>query len=224
MKTGIPALENLLKNGFPQKCIILLEGPPGIGKEVIGYFMIYNALKQGYPCFYVYYGKTKEELQKEFEKFNLKIGNFKNMCWVDASKLSKDGNIYPCDIEDLLTIDLTIKKLLSKFKEKLILGVVDILSPASMVNDPKLVYKFFKNLVITLKQYNTITIFLLEKSNYTKDVIIALEKLANCVKEMKRQEKNFKIENYIVVKKFEGRLIPQKFYKFEITKSGIKIK
>ena len=224
MKIGIPALESLLKDGFPPRYIVLLKGPPGIGKEAIGYFMLYNALKQGYPCFYVFYGRTKEELQEEFEKFGLQIKKFKDMYWIDAANLSKNGNVLPCDIENLFTVSLAIKKLLNKFKNKLVFGVVDILSPALMINEPPIIYRFFENLIVTLKQYNTITVFLLEEGVHRQDVVFALESLSNCVIEMKRQEKNFKIENYIVVKKFEGRLVPQKFYKFEITKNGIKIK
>ena len=37
VSSGVPALDPLLGDGYPDKSTILVVGPPGIGKEALGY-------------------------------------------------------------------------------------------------------------------------------------------------------------------------------------------
>jgi KaiC/GvpD/RAD55 family RecA-like ATPase len=42
LSTGLDELDQLLKGGYPDKSAILVVGPPGIGKEALGYSFIQN--------------------------------------------------------------------------------------------------------------------------------------------------------------------------------------
>lgn len=51
--SGIPALDKMLADGYPDKSAILIVGPPGIGKEALGYWFAQTGLVQGDFCLYV---------------------------------------------------------------------------------------------------------------------------------------------------------------------------
>ncbi len=51
--SGIPALERLLADGYPDKCSVLVLGQPGIGKEALGYWFTRAGLLEGDYCLYV---------------------------------------------------------------------------------------------------------------------------------------------------------------------------
>ncbi len=42
IKTGIPKLDSLVEGGFPKGSIILITGPPGSGKTILGLQYLYN--------------------------------------------------------------------------------------------------------------------------------------------------------------------------------------
>ena len=51
--TGLPALDSVLGGeGFPEKSTVLVVGPPGIGKEALGYWFTYPGLIQNDFCLY----------------------------------------------------------------------------------------------------------------------------------------------------------------------------
>ncbi len=51
--TGVDGLNRLLNNGYPEKSAILVVGPPGIGKEALGYWFAQDGLSRGDFCLYV---------------------------------------------------------------------------------------------------------------------------------------------------------------------------
>src|SRR5207302_237635 len=63
LSTGLDELDKLLKGGYPDKSAILVVGPPGIGKEALGYWFIQNGLNREDFCLYVTRLAVSEVLQ-----------------------------------------------------------------------------------------------------------------------------------------------------------------
>jgi circadian clock protein KaiC len=54
VSTGVQSLDGLLgTDGYPDRSAILVVGPPGIGKEALGYWFVHSGLVQGDYCLYV---------------------------------------------------------------------------------------------------------------------------------------------------------------------------
>ena len=51
--TGLRELDSILGGGYPNKSTILLVGPPGIGKEALGYWFATENPTPGDLCLYV---------------------------------------------------------------------------------------------------------------------------------------------------------------------------
>ena len=61
--TGIPTLDKLLGDGYPDGSTVLIIVPPGIGKEALGYWFTTSGLSQGDFSFYVTKRSVKEVLK-----------------------------------------------------------------------------------------------------------------------------------------------------------------
>jgi len=69
--TGVSSLDNLLgSDGYPDKSAILIVGPPGIGKEALGYWFTHSGLVQNDFCLYATRLSTREVLQ-DVKAFNV---------------------------------------------------------------------------------------------------------------------------------------------------------
>jgi len=63
LSTGLDELDQLLRGGYPDKSAILVVGPPGIGKEALGYWFIQSGLTREDFCLYVTRLAVPEVLQ-----------------------------------------------------------------------------------------------------------------------------------------------------------------
>ncbi|MCF7749702.1 hypothetical protein KQ945_03005 [Bacillus subtilis subsp. subtilis] len=62
--TGVLGLDKILRGGFPQGRLYLLEGPPGSGKTTLSLQFLLQGLKQGERCLYITLSETAEELRE----------------------------------------------------------------------------------------------------------------------------------------------------------------
>src|SRR6188768_2729024 len=61
--TGIGGLDYLLRGGFPDHRIHLIEGHPGAGKTTLGLQFLLEGVKRGESCMYITLSETAEELR-----------------------------------------------------------------------------------------------------------------------------------------------------------------
>lgn len=225
LKTGVSGLDQIMGGGFPERPNILIIGPPGNDKEILGFGFLYNGLEEG-VCFYVYYEQTNAQVEESFRNYGMDVSEAvksKKIYWIDASNISKGSNVINCDLKNLLTVSLTLDQFLKAHSDKKIRGVINILSPALMLNEPVIIYKFVSQLVEMSKQYNISVIFLLETGMHDPKAVTALETLCDVVIEMKSVEMGLEIENLLRIKKI-GKVVSKDFHKYEVTQRGIELK
>jgi len=215
-----------LINSFPSKYIILIKGSPATEKEFIAYKIMCDNLSKDYIFYYLYHGRTNTEVEQEFKNYGINVTNLiknKKIFWMDASHISKGSNVINCDIANLFTLSLAMRKFLLKNKDKKIFGIIDILSPAIMMNDNVVIFRFVEDIITALKRQNTKTIMLLEEGAHPKEIVIAIEHFCDCVIEISLMEKNFKIHKILKFEKLKGMLMQDKYFKLNITKEAIRI-
>ena len=61
--TGIPGLDDILRQGFPRGHVFLIQGAPGTGKTTLGLQFLMEGIKQGERGMYVTLSETAEELR-----------------------------------------------------------------------------------------------------------------------------------------------------------------
>ena len=60
--TGISGLDDILRGGFPEGRILLIEGDPGVGKTTLALQFLMEGVKRGESSVYVTLSETREEL------------------------------------------------------------------------------------------------------------------------------------------------------------------
>tara|TARA_Y100000310_G_scaffold330320_1_gene401751 strand:- start:1173 stop:1841 length:669 start_codon:yes stop_codon:yes gene_type:complete len=219
MKSGNKVVDKLLPKGIAEGSLILVEGPPGIGKRVFGYNFILNSIKNNNNCFYLYAGRSHKEIFNESEMYGINLKKFDSKIdWIDCSKLSEGKNAYHCDmskISDLSTLLHTIIK-----KNKKVNGVIEIISPLIINNSIKIIYNFLFDIKKRVKRKKSIVMVLIEYGMHPQTEITALEDLADFVIDLRLIGNKLNYQKYCHIKKAIGP-VNNDNVKFNLTEKGI---
>jgi KaiC/GvpD/RAD55 family RecA-like ATPase len=215
--SGIPALDKILAGyGYPDKSTILLVGPPGIGKEALGYWFTQSALAQGDFCLYVTRLSVKEVLQEE-RGFGVDTQN-RMPTW-----FASDGGRIKYDVNDLAGLSYNIKEILKQNAGRKIGIVTDVLSSLLMLNAPDTIYRLLTQLFADIKQYDAVLLATLEEGMHPPQVLAAMQQLFDGVVEMRLYEEGLRVVPLLRVRKMRG-LPPQPgYYNFSFAKTGMEV-
>src|ERR1043165_6081763 len=63
VSTGVSGLDDIIRGGFPQGRLYLVEGDPGVGKTTFALQFLLEGNSRGERCVYITLSETKEELE-----------------------------------------------------------------------------------------------------------------------------------------------------------------
>ena len=107
LSIGIPALDEMMGGGIPEGDSLLLAGPSGGGKTILGQHFIAEGLKQGEPGIVTMF----EEMPAEYVERAKKFG-------IDFETPQKEGKLKVIYIRPLdLSVDETLHEVVSAVKE-----------------------------------------------------------------------------------------------------------
>jgi circadian clock protein KaiC len=214
--SGIPALDKLLADGYPDKSAILVVGPPGIGKEALGYWFTQTGLVQGDFCLYVTRLSVREVLQ-DVKGFGIDMQQ-KVPLW-----FASGGGQIRYDVNDLASLSFNIKDILNKNASRRIRVVTDVVSSLLMLNQPDTIYKFLTQLLDDVKQHDAVLMATLEEGMHKPEVLAAMQQLFDGVVELRLYEEGLRVLPLLRVRKMRG-LPPQPgYYSFSFAKSGMEL-
>jgi circadian clock protein KaiC len=214
--SGIPALDPLLGDGYPDKSTTLVVGPPGIGKEALGYWFTQSGLVQGDFCLYVTRLSVKEVLQDE------------NGFGIDTQQrvplwLASEGSQIKYDINDLASLSFNIKELLKKNSTRRIRIVIDVLSSLLMLNPPDTIYRFLTQLFADVKQYDALVLATLEEGMHHQEVLAAMQQLFDGVVELRLYEEGLRVLPLLRIRKMRGVPPQPGYFNFSFTRTGMEV-
>jgi circadian clock protein KaiC len=207
LKTGISGFDDLLRGGLPELASVLFEGLPGCGKDCFAYAFLLNQVKEGKVGFIAYSGLSNRDIKDVFESHGMRISDdsvANLLYWIDTEARDDGRNVIRVEQGTLTEISITLSKYLETNKNKGMVGVVQLLDAALMLNSPKEIYRFVKELVQKLKRYNTTSVFLIEKGMHAPESVVMLESLSDGVVEFKLFEQGFDVKRGLRVVKMRG--------------------
>src|SRR5262249_12998329 len=103
VSTGVESLDQILgSDGYPDRSAVLLEGPPGIGKEALWYWFVQAGLVQGDYCLFVTHRPVDNVLR---DMKGIGVGTERVPDWISSS-----GSKVKCNISDSSSISFNIKQ------------------------------------------------------------------------------------------------------------------
>ena len=214
--SGVPALDRLLADGYPDRSAVLVVGPPGIGKEALGYWFTQTGLVQGDFCLYVTRLSVREVLQ-DVKGFGIDMQQ-KVPLW-----LASDGGQIKYDVNDLAALSFNIKDVLKKNSSRRIRVVVDVLSSLLMLNQPETIYRFLDQLLADAKQYDAVVFATLEEGMHRPEVLAAMQQLFDGVVEMRLYEEGLRVLPLLRVRKMRGIPPQPGYFNFTLTREGMEM-
>jgi circadian clock protein KaiC len=214
--SGVPALDKLMADGYPDKSAILVVGPPGIGKEALGYWFTQSGLVQGDFCLYVTRLPVREVLQ-DVKGFGIDMG-LKVPLW-----LAGEGGQIKYDVNDLASLSFNIKDVLKQNAGKRIRVVTDVISSLLMLNQSETVYKFLSQLLAEVKQYDAVILATVEEGMHKPEVLAAMQQLFDGVVEMRLYEEGLRVLPLLRIRKMRGVPPQPGYFSFALTKNGLEV-
>jgi len=213
----VSSLDSVLgSDGYPAKSTVLVVGPPGIGKEALGYWFTQSGVTNGDFCLYVTRLSVKEVLQDE-KGFGID-NQQKVPVW-----FASDGGQIKYDVNDLAALSYNIKEILKQNSGRRIRVVIDVLSSLLMLNPPDTIYRFLTQLFADVKQYDVVLVATLEEGMHQPQVLAAMQQLFDGVVEMRLYEEGLRVLPLLRVRKMRGVLPQPGFFNFSLTKNGMEI-
>ncbi len=216
--TGIASLDNLLgSDGYPDRSTILVVGPPGIGKEALGYWFTSSGLVQNDFTLYATRLSSREVLQ-DTKAFGVDFSQ-KIPLWY-----SSDGSgQLKLNISDLASLSFNIKDLLKNNETRRIRITIDLLSSLLMLNQPDTVYKFLTQLFDEIKKYDCVLLATLEEGMHPPNVLAAMQQLFDGVVELRLYEEGLRVLPLLRIRKMRGVPPQPDYYNFAFSKTGMEL-
>jgi circadian clock protein KaiC len=216
VSTGVPSLDRLLgENGYPDRSSILVVGPPGIGKEVLGYWFIRSGLMQGDYCLYVTHRPVSDVLR---DMKGVGIGTERVPEWISSS-----GSPVVCHLKDLPSISFNIKEAVHRNKDRRVRVATDVMSPLLVFNPLESMYSYWSQLLSDLKQQDSVVFALAEDGMHPPNALATMEQLFDGVIEMRLYEQGLAITPLFIVKKMLGLPPLLGYFRFSVTSNGMEV-
>jgi circadian clock protein KaiC len=215
--TGVSSLDQLLGgDGYPDKSSILVVGPPGIGKEALGYWFTHSGLVQNDFCLYATRLSSREVLQ-DVKAFNVDFSQ-RVPFW-----FASEGGQIKFEISDLANFSHNIKETLRKNSDRRIRIVTDVVSSLLMLNPPETIYTFLNQLFADVKQYDVAALATLEEGMHPPNVVAAMQQLFDGVIELKLYEEGLRVLPLLRIRKMRGVPPQPGYYNFTFSKIGMEV-
>jgi len=216
VSTGVPTLDGILgTDGYPEKSSILIVGPPGIGKEVLGYWFVRSGLVQGDYCLYATHRPVSDVLR---DMKGVGISTERVPEWIASS-----GSPVRCDLRDSTSLSFNIKEAVHGNKERRVRLTTDVLSPLLVLNPLESMYAFWSQLLSDLKQQDSVVFALAEDGMHPPNTLTTMEQLFDGVIEMKLYEQGLAITPLLRVKKMLGLPPLHGYFRFSVSGIGMEI-
>ncbi len=218
VSTGLASLHYLLgSDGYPDRSTILIVGPPGIGKEALGYWFTHSGLFQNDFALYVTRLSSKEVLQ-DTKAFGVDFSS-KIPFWY-----SSDGNDQAkFNINDLASLSYNIKDILKRNENRRTRITIDVLSSLLMLNPPDTIYKFLTQLFDEVKKYESVLLATLEEGMHPPNVLAAMQQLFDGVVELRLYEEGLRVLPLLRIRKMRGVPPQPGYYNFSFSKNGMEV-
>lgn len=192
-----------------------MEGPPGIGKETLGYWFLRSGLIQGDYCLYATHRSVGDVLR---DMRGMGVSTEKVPDWIAHS-----GSSIRLDLKDHTSTSFNIKQAVHANKNRRVRVATDILSPLLVLNSLESMYSYWTQLLSDIKQQDAVIFALVEEGMHPVSALTTMEQIFDGVIEMRLYEEGLSITPLLKVKKMLGLPPLHGYFRFSVSTSGMEV-
>jgi circadian clock protein KaiC len=214
--SGIQSLDRILGDGYPDRSTILIVSPPGIAKEVLGYWFTFSGLRQGDFCLYATRLPVNDVI-RDAKAFGVDYSQ-RVPLWI-----ANRGGQMKLELNDLVNLSFKIKSILNENRDRRIRIVTDTLSSLLLLNQQESIYRFLSQLFDEIKEHDAILLATIEDGMHSLQVLTAIEHLFDGVVELKLYEEAMRAQPLLRILKMRGAQVEQGYFSFSFTHNGMEV-
>lgn len=228
ISTGIEGLDIMMDGGYPEGKGILVTGPPGSGKTIIGLHFLHKSCLEGRKCIMILTRELTEDILSQSRGLNLDLEPF-----LKSGQLSI-RNIFEDKInkikfvskfgKGLCSVDTDIIEYLSAISPEVDVVVIDTIGVMAINYDIKEFADEFSSISIILLKNECTSLFIMDEDSYNLTHRLAGYMAFGLIRLMSQE--NFssgKPKQYIYIEKMREKAVPVKYSLYDITPEGMKI-
>jgi archaeal flagellar protein FlaH len=228
LSTGIEGLDLLMDGGYPKGKGILVTGPPGAGKTIIGLHFLHRSCLEGRKCIMILTRELTEDILSQSRSLKLDLGPF-----LESGQLSI-RNIFEDKMnkikfvskfgKGLCSVDTDIIEYLGALSSEVDAVVIDNIGVMAINYDIKEFADEFSSISIILLKNKCTSLFIMDEDSYYLTHRLAGYMAFGLIRLMSQE--NFssgKTEQYIYIEKMREKAVPVKYSQFDITSQGMRI-
>ncbi len=228
LSTGIEGLDVLMDGGYPKGKGILITGPPGAGKTILGLHFLHRSCQEGRKCILILTRELTEDILSQSRSIKLDLKPFlesgllsiRNVFEDKMNKIkfvSKFG-------KGLCSVDTDIIEYLSAMSSEVDVVVIDTIGVLAINYDIKEFADEFSSISIILLKNECTSLFIMDEDSYNLTHRLAGYMAFGLIRLMSQE--NFssgKTKQYIYIEKMREKTVPVKYSLFDITPEGMRI-
>jgi circadian clock protein KaiC len=224
LPSGIDGLDDIIRGGFPEKCLYLIAGQPGTGKTSLAMQFLLEGIRLGERCLYVTLSESRQEIEKVARSHGWDLSRLEIVELIPSEQnLSADAQLTvfnPSEMELGETTEALIAAVNTHRPQRL---VIDSLSEIRLIAQNALRYR---RQVLALKQFfggHECTVLLLDdrtggiEDDHLQSIahgVVMLEQLVNQYGAERRR---------LRVSKLRGVAFRGGFHDFAIRRGGLDV-
>lgn len=228
LSTGIEGLDVLMDGGYPKGKGILVTGPPGSGKTILGLHFLHRSCLEGRKCIMILTRELTEDILNQSRSLKLDLKPFlengqlsiRNVFEDKMNKIkfvSKFG-------KGLCSVDTDIIEYLSAISSEVDAVVIDNIGVMAINYDIKEFADEFSSISIILLKHECTSLFIMDEDSYNLTHRLAGYMAFGLIRLMSQE--NFssgKTKQYLYIEKMRAKAVPVKYSLFDITPEGMRI-
>jgi archaeal flagellar protein FlaH len=228
LSTGIEGLDMLMDGGYPKGKGVLVTGPPGVGKTILGLHFLHKSCHEGRKCIMILTRELTEDVLSQSRSLKLDLELF-----LESGQLSI-RNIFEDKMnkikfvskfgKGLCSVDTDIIEYLSAMSSEVDVVVIDDIGVMAINYDIKEFADEFSSISIILLKNGCTSLFVMDEDSYNMTHRVAGYMAFGLIRLMSQE--NFssgKTEQYIYIEKMREKAVPVKYSLFDITSQGMRI-
>ena len=228
LSTGIEGLDMLTDGGYPKGKSILVTGPPGAGKTIMGLHFLHRSCQEGRKCILILTRELTEDILSQSRSLKINLDPFlksgqlsiKNIFEDKMNKIKSASKFG----KGLCAVDTDIIEYLSSISSEVDAVVIDNIGVMAISHDIKEFADEFSSISIILLKNGCTSLFIMDEDSYdltnrlTGYMVFGLIRLTS--------QENFSsgtTKKYLYIEKMRDKAVPVRYSMFDITSEGVRI-
>ncbi len=228
LSTGIEGLDMLIDGGYPKGKSILVTGPPGAGKTIVGLHFLHRSCQEGRKCILILTRELTEDILSQSRSLKIDLDPFLKSGQLSIKNIFEDKMNKIKSVskfgKGLCAVDTDIIEYLSSMSSEVDVVVIDNIGVMAISHDIKEFADEFSSISIILLKSGCTSLFVMDEDSYdmthrlTGYMVFGLIRLTS--------QENFssgKTKKYLYIEKMRDKAIPVRYSLFDITPEGMRI-